>query len=256
VLRESETPPDYGGETPVLRDAEALPACTDVAGKTSAPREGDTPNGRGEADAERMLAGAEGYRAAMATRRSVRGFLPKPVPREVVEAAIRAAASAPSGANKQPWSFVAVSDPDIKRAIRDHAEAEERAFYAGRAPEDWIEDLKPLGTTWRKPFLEDAPWLIVVFAQPYGIGPEGRRERHYYVRESVGIAVGFLLSALHYAGLATLTYTPARMGFLRDLLQRPEHERPFMVVVTGHADPATPVPAIERKSFDRVAEFR
>ncbi len=202
-------------------------------------------------DAER-LARAEAYRVAMSSRRSCRAFLSDPVDRQVIETAIRAAASAPSGANKQPWTFVAVSDPDVKRRLRDRAELEERRFYSDLGPQDWIGDLEPLGTTWRKPFLEDAPWLIVVFSHAYGVGQQGERLRHYYVRESVGIAVGFLISALHHAGLGTLTYTPTKMGFLTELLGRPENERPFMAVATGLRDPAYEPPTIERKPLDEV----
>jgi nitroreductase len=202
-------------------------------------------------DAER-LARAEAYRVAMSDRRSCRAFLTDPVDRQVIETAIGAAASAPSGANKQPWTFVAVGDPEVKRRLRERAENEERRFYSGLGSREWIGDLEPLGTTWRKPFLEDAPWLIVVFAHAYAIGPDGQRLRRYYVRESVGIAVGFLISALHHAGLGTLTYTPAKMGFLTEVLDRPPNERPFMVVAAGLRDPAVAPPAIERKPLDEV----
>lgn len=202
-------------------------------------------------DAER-LARAEAYRVTMSSRRSCRAFLSDSVDRQVIETAIRAAASAPSGANKQPWTFVAVGDPDMKGRLRERAEIEERRFYSDIGPHEWIGDLEPLGTTWRKPFLEDAPWLIVVFAHAHGIGPDGQRLRRYYVRESVGIAVGFLISALHHAGLGTLTYTPTKMGFLTEVLDRPPNERPFMVVATGLRDPAVEPPAIERKPLDEV----
>ncbi len=202
-------------------------------------------------EAER-LARAEAYRVAMSSRRSCRAFRTDPVDRKVIETAIRAAASAPSGANKQPWTFVAVGDPEMKRRLRERAETEERRFYSDIGPREWLGDLEPLGTTWRKPFLEDAPWLVVVFAQAYGIGPDGQRVRCYYVRESVGIAVGFLISALHHAGLGTLTYTPTKMGFLNEVLDRPPNERPFIVVATGLRDTAVEPPAIERKPLHEV----
>ena len=205
-------------------------------------------------DADRIRR-AEAFEASMRTRRSVRAFSGAPVPRAVIESAIRTASRAPNGANKQPWSFVAVSDPDLKRRIREAAEAEERAFYGGRAPQAWLDALAPFGTDAEKPFLETAPWLIAVFAQPHGVTPDGGRDKHYYVQESVGIACGFLLAALHQAGLATLTHTPAPMTFLREVLGRPEHERPFLLVVAGvPADDAT-VPRIEKKSLDEVAIF-
>jgi iodotyrosine deiodinase len=153
---------------------------------------------------------ARAFLALMRRRRTVRDFSPRPVPRAVIKVAVMAAASAPSGANQQPWTFVCIADPALKARIREAAEAEERAFYAGRAGPDWLEALAPLGTDWRKPFLEMAPWLIVAFAQRHGVRPDGRRVKHYYVPESVGIACGLLIAALHGAGLATLTHTPTR----------------------------------------------
>ena len=201
------------------------------------------------------LARAEAFRSALACRRSVRDFAPTPVDRGVIAAAIRTAASAPSGANMQPWHFAAVSDAAIKRRIREAAEAEERAFYQHRAGEDWLRALAPLGTDWQKPFLETAPWLIVVFQQAHGVGPDGERIKHYYVPESVGIACGFLLAALHHAGLATLTHTPSPMGFLREILGRPRHERAVMIVVAGHPAVDATVPAIDKKPFDAIASF-
>ena len=201
------------------------------------------------------VARAEAFRSELAYRRSVRDFAPTPVDRAVIGAAIRTAASAPSGANMQPWHFAAVSDAAIKRRIREAAEAEERAFYQHRAGEDWLRALTPLGTDWRKPFLEVAPWLIVVFQQAHGVGPDGERTKHYYVPESVGIACGFLLAALHHAGLATLTHTPSPMGFLREILGRPQHERAVMIVVAGHPAADATVPAIDKKPFDQVASF-
>lgn len=203
----------------------------------------------------RMLREAERYRSTMATRRTIRQFSSEPVPAPVIETCIRAAVSGPSGANKQPWSFVAISDIEVKRALRRRAEEAERAFYADLAPNQWLDDLRQLGTNWLKPFLEVAPWVIAVFAQSYGLAPDGSRVRHYYVRESVGIAVGLLLSALHHAGLATLTYTPAKAGFLGPLLGRPANDRPYMLVVTGHPAPDALVPDIERKPWSEVAQF-
>lgn len=192
----------------------------------------------------------------MRLRRTIRDFAPDPVPQETIAAAIQTAASAPSGANKQPWFFAAIGDPELKRRIREAAEEEEKAFYGGRASEEWLADLAPFGTDWRKPFLETAPWLIVCFQQSYGVDEEtGARAKHYYVPESAGIACGFLLAALHQAGLATLTHTPSPMGFLRDLLGRGAHEKPIMIVVAGYPAPGAMVPEIDKKPFDTVAGF-
>ncbi len=207
-------------------------------------------------DDEEMVARVRRFRELMDRRRTVRDFASDPVPRAVIEEAIRTAASAPSGANKQPWHFVAVGDPDLKRQIRSAAEEEERAFYAGRAGERWLADLAPLGTDAKKPFLEIAPWLIVCFQQNSGRDPEtGARTKTYYVQESVGIACGFLLAALHQAGLATLTHTPSPMGFLRTLLGRPPNERAVMIVVAGRPAPDARVPLLEKKSFAAVASW-
>jgi nitroreductase len=197
----------------------------------------------------------EAFRALLARRRSVRDFSHEPVERQVIEAAVRAAASAPSGANQQPWTFVCVSDPAVRRRIRLAAEEEEKAFYAGRAGEAWLGALAPLGTTWEKPFLETAPWLIAVFAHRHGVAADGSRVKHYYVQESVGIACGFLLAALHVAGLATLTHTPAPMDFLNGICGRPEHERPVVLVVVGHPAEGCRVPRIARKPLSEVAVF-
>ncbi len=205
-------------------------------------------------DVERLRR-AEAFEATMRTRRTVRHFADAPVPRAVIESAIRTAGRAPSGANKQPWSFVAVSDPDVKRRIREAAEAEERAFYGGRASQEWLEALAPFGTDAHKPFLETAPWLIAVFARPHGVLPDGTTEKHYYVKESVGLATGFLLAALHHAGLATLTHTPSPIGFLRDVLGRPAHEQAFVLVVAGVPAPAATVPTIEKRPLDDLASF-
>jgi len=199
---------------------------------------------------------AEAFQALMRRRRTVRDFSDQPVPRALIEAAVATAATAPSGANQQPWCFVCLSDPTLKRRIREAAEAEEREFYAGRAGEAWLQALAPLGTDAQKPFLEVAPWLIVVFAQRWGEDAAGQRVKHYYVPESVGIASGLLIAALHNAGLATLTHTPAPMQFLTEICGRPESEKPVMIVVVGHPAPGCQVPAISRKPLDQVAVFR
>ncbi|MEM7710210.1 MAG: nitroreductase family protein [Pseudomonadota bacterium] len=196
--------------------------------------------------AEEMAARAEAFRARMATRRTVRDFAPDPVPRSVIEACVATAATAPSGANQQPWRFEAIAEPGLKARIRDAAEEEEKRFYGGGASEEWLEALGPLGTDWRKPHLTDAAWLIVVFAERYGVAEDGRRVKHYYVPESVGIACGFLIAALHGAGLATLTHTPNPMGFLRDVLGRPDNEKAVMIVATGHAAPGAAVPKVAK----------
>ena len=205
-------------------------------------------------DAER-IARAEAFRDAIRSRRTVRDFAPAPVPMAAVRAAIESAGSAPSGANRQPWHFVVVTDAQTKRAIREAAEEEERAFYAGRAPKEWLEALEPLGTDWRKPFLETAPVLIVVFQELWGRVPSGGRVKNYYVTESVGIATGLLLAGLHHAGFATLTHTPSPMGFLRDILKRPPNEKAAMIVVVGRAAMDARVPAIAKKPLDAIASF-
>jgi nitroreductase len=189
-------------------------------------------------------------------RRTVRHFSNRPVAREIIEHCLRAAVTAPSGANQQPWHFVVVSDPGLKKEIRLGAEEEERAFYSGRAPDEWLEALTPLGTDANKPFLEHAPYLIVVFAERYGIGADGRKVKHYYVQESVGIATGMLIAAVHHAGLVSLTHTPSPMGFLNRLLDRPPYERPYLILVVGYPADGAAVPTIEKKSFDRVVSFR
>jgi iodotyrosine deiodinase len=200
-------------------------------------------------DEGQMRERANQFYERMRTRRSVRDFAPDPVPIDVLERCIEAAAQAPSGANKQPWTFVLVTDPAVKRQIRDAAEAEERAFYAGRATQRWLSDLEPLGTGPEKPFLETAPAVVAVFAQRHGADS---KDRHYYVSESVGIAVGFLLAALHSAGLATLTHTPAPMKFLAEILGRPSNEKPFVLIPVGYPTDDCRVPNIERKSLDEV----
>jgi nitroreductase len=202
-----------------------------------------------------MLSRASNFRAEVSRRRTVRDFADRFVPRALIEECLRAAGTAPSGANLQPWHFVAVSDPAMKARIRAAAEVEEREFYAHRAPPEWLAALEPLGTDENKPFLETAPWLIAVFVQKYGLGTGGRRVANYYATESVGLATGILVTALHYAGLATLTHTPSPMGFLNEILGRPPSERPFLLLVTGYPAPGATVPDIGRKALDEIATF-
>ena len=198
---------------------------------------------------------AADFLAEMRRRRTVREFSNRPVPREVIEDCLRAAGTAPSGANMQPWRFVVVGDPEIKRRIREGAETEEREFYRERAPQEWLEALSALGTDEHKPFLEIAPWLIVVFAQSYGRLPDGRKVKHYYAQESVGIAAGILITAIHHAGLVSLTHTPSPMGFLNDILGRPAHERPFLILVVGYPAEGAIVPVINKKALEEIATF-
>lgn len=198
---------------------------------------------------------AAAFADELAARRTVRDFAPTPVSREIIEHCLRAAGSAPSGANQQPWRFVAVQDSALKTKIREAAEAEEREFYAHRAPEEWLDALAPLGTDADKPFLEIAPWLIAVFYERFGFDEEGRKVKRYYPHESVGIATGLLIAALHRAGLATLTHTPSPMGFLNELLDRPKNEMPYLLLVVGHAAPGCRVPAIERLPLSRYVTF-
>ncbi len=204
---------------------------------------------------EELLERARAFAAELRTRRTVRQFANTPVPRAVIEACLDAAGSAPSGANRQPWFFVAVSDPGVKRKIRIAAEREEEAFYDGRAPQEWLEALAPLGTDARKGFLEEAPWLIAVFAESWGVGAGSERVRNYYVTESVGIAVGMLIAALHRAGLATLTHTPSPMRFLNEVLERPSNERPLVLLVAGHPADAAVVPRIGKKPLEGYTKF-
>lgn len=200
-----------------------------------------------------MLDRGRDFLSLMRTRRSIRSFAPDPVPRECVELAIAAAHTAPSGANRQPWHFVAVSDPGVKRRIREGAEAEEREFYeGGRATPEWLEALAPLGTSWEKPFLETAPWLVVVFKQVHGVAPDGGKVTNYYVQESVGLACGLFIAALHGMGLATLTHTPQPMRFLSEILGRPGNERPFILFPVGYPAADCTVPAIAKKPFAEV----
>jgi iodotyrosine deiodinase len=203
-----------------------------------------------------MLARAESYHLEMERRRSVRHFSADQVPRRLIELAILTASSAPSGAHRQPWRFVAVSDPRAKAAIRTAAEQEEREFYeGGRATEAWKEALKPLGTDWNKPYLETAPWIVVLFEELYGVEPDGSRRTHYYTKESTGMAAGLFLAAVHRMGLATLTHTPSPMGFLARLLGRPQNERPFVQFPVGYPARGARVPDLRRKSLEEVAIF-
>jgi nitroreductase len=207
-------------------------------------------------NADEQFAASQLFLDTMLRRRSIRDFATTPVPFELIENAVRAAARAPSGANQQPWTFVVVSDAKLKREMRLAAEAEERESYERRMSQEWLDALAPLGTDWQKPHIEQAPYVIVVFEQPYGveIGDDGveRRVKHYYVKESVGIAVGFLLASLTHAGLATLTHTPSPMGFLTTLLGRPAHERPFVLIPVGYPAAGATVPAITKKPLDQV----
>jgi len=208
-----------------------------------------------EYPAEEMVERARRFCRDLRRRRTVRDFDDRPVPREVVDWCIRAGSSAPSGANRQPWHFAVVESADVKRRIREAAEEEERAFYEERAPDDWLEALEPLGTGPEKPFLEEAPYLIAIFAERYGLAPDGSRKTNYYVQESVGIATGMLITALHQAGLATLTHTPSPMNFLNEILDRPENEKPFLLLVTGYPEPDARVPDLEKKTLEEVATY-
>lgn len=210
-----------------------------------------------EIDPGESIARAQGLRDRLKQRRTCRYFSPRPVPREVIEAAIEAAGTAPNGANHQPWHFAVVSSPEKKRVIREAAEEEERNFYAGKASEEWLEALAPLGTDADKSFLETAPWLIVVFAQRKGGIEEDGKTQNYYVNESVGIACGMLIATLHEAGLATLTHTPSPMGFLRDICERPDWEKPLMVVVVGHPEEGASVPAhaLKKKPLEQISSW-
>lgn len=202
---------------------------------------------------DEMQQRSQEYLAELQRRRTVRDFSADPVSRDIIENCIRAAATAPSGANQQPWKFIAVSDPALKQRIRTAAEQEEYEFYHERAPQEWLDALTPFQTDWHKPFLETAPWLIAIFAETYSFHEDGSKRKHYYVQESVGIATGFLIAALHHAGLATLTHTPSPMKFLNDLLERPVQERPFLLLVVGYPATEAEVPDITKKPFDEIA---
>lgn len=204
---------------------------------------------------EEMLKRAAAFREMMQRRRTVRHFSSRPVPREIIADCLLAAGSAPSGANLQPWHFVAVSDAEVKRRIRAAAEKEEQEFYHGRAPQEWLEALAPLGTDEHKPYLESAPYLIVIFAQSFGTLADGRKVKNYYVTESVGIATGMLITAIHHAGLASLTHTPSPMGFLNGILGRPQNERAYLILVVGYPAPEAVVPAISKKTLQDFVTF-
>jgi nitroreductase len=209
-----------------------------------------------ELPVEEMRRRARELHQLLRKRRTVRDFSARAVPREILEECLLAAGTAPSGANQQPWHFVVVSDPEIKKRIREAAEAEEREFYGGRAPDEWLEALSHLGTDEHKPFLEEAPYLIVIFAQSYGVRADGSKVKHYYVSESVGIATGLLIAAVHTAGLVSLTHTPSPMGFLNEILERPAHERPFLILVVGYPKEGARVPRIAKKGLGEISSFR
>ena len=198
---------------------------------------------------------ATDFRQHMQRRRTVRHFSDKPVPRDVIEECLIAAGTAPNGANLQPWHFVVIGDPKVKHEIRIAAEDEEWEFYHRRAPQEWLDALAPLGTNEHKPFLETAPYLIAIFGKNHSDLPDGRRVKNYYVNESVGIATGFLITALHNAGLVSLTHTPSPMGFLNTILNRPSDEKPFLVLVTGFPAEDAQVPVIQKKPLDDIASF-
>jgi nitroreductase len=204
---------------------------------------------------EEMKRRAVSFRDEMRRRRTVRYFSSRVVPREVIEDCLLAAGGAPSGANMQPWHFVVVSDAAIKRQIRETAEKEEHEFYHGRAPQEWLEALAPLGTDEHKPYLEIAPYLIVIFGQSYGVLLDGRKVKNYYVTESVGIATGILITAIHHAGLVALTHTPSPMGFLNQILGRPENERAFLILVVGYPAEGAVVPDINKKPLHEIITF-
>lgn len=204
---------------------------------------------------DEMRSRAKDFYEEVKRRRTVRDFSEREVPMDIIENCLRAAGTAPNGANMQPWHFTVVSDPNIKHQIREAAEDEERAFYTERAPEEWLEALAPLGTDWRKPFLETAPFLIAIFAQSYGLTQSGKKVKNYYVQESVGIATGILITALHHAGLVTLTHTPSPMKFLSEILGRPPNERPYLLLVVGYPQDGAKVPVITKKALEELATF-
>lgn len=204
---------------------------------------------------EEMIRRAAAFRRDMLRRRTVRQLSRRPVPREIIEDCLRVAGSAPSGANRQPWHFVVVADQAVKRKIRRAAEKEEHAFYHGRAPQEWLKALAPLGTGEHKPYLEAAPYLVVIFSQTFGVSSGGKKVKNYYVAESVGIATGMLITAVHQAGLVSLTHTPNPMGFLNRLLRRPAHEKPYLILVVGYPAEGASVPAITKKSLAEISTF-
>ena len=204
---------------------------------------------------EEMIKRSDNFLNLMKTRRTIRTFSSQSIPQKVIENAVKAAGSAPNGANMQPWFFAIVKDPKIKKTIRLEAEKEEREFYTNRAPEEWLKVLEKFGTTEEKPFLEKAPYLIVVFERKFDKDSEGKTIKHYYTKESVGIATGMLITALHNSGVATLTHTPSPMNFLNKILNRPANEKPFMIIVAGIPDKTTTVPNITKKNFDEIASI-
>ncbi len=199
---------------------------------------------------------ARAFFEEMNRRRTTRHFSTEPVPRDLIELAIRTAGTAPSGAHQQPWTFVAVSDPDLKRQIREAAEKEEHDFYHGRAPQEWIEALAPLGTDEHKPHLTDAPWVVVLFRQAHGLNPDGSKRTYYYTQESCGIAAGFFIAAIHQMGLVTLTHTPNPMGFLGELLGRPPHEKAMLVMPVGYPARDAKVPDLRRKPLEQIVVWK
>lgn len=205
--------------------------------------------------ASEMQARAAAFHAELQRRRTVRHFSTEPVPRELIELAIRTAGTAPSGAHKQPWHFVAIADPALKQRIRDAAEQEEYETYQRRMPDEWRSALAPIGTDWIKPHLTDAPWIVVLFKQSYGVLPDGTKQKHYYVDESVGIAAGMFITAIHHMGLVTLTHTPTPTAFLRTLLERGKHETAVLVLPIGYPHPDATVPDFSRKSLDEISTW-
>ncbi len=214
-------------------------------------------SGYHEYPVDEMRARAAGFYADLLRRRTVRDFSDRSIPREIIEQCLLAAGTAPNGGNVQPWRFVVVSNPELKRVIREGAEREDHEFYTRRAPREWLDVLAPLGTNPAKPFLEKAPYLIVIFAHTYGVLPDGARVKHYYTAESVGIATGMLITALHHVGLACLTHTPSPIGSLNDIFGRPPHERPFLLLAVGYPAEGAEVPAsvIEKKKLEEIAVF-
>jgi len=202
------------------------------------------------------LTRAQAFYEEMNRRRTTRQFATDPVPRALIESAIRTAGTAPSGAHQQPWTFVAVADPEVKRKLREAAEEEEREFYAGRAPQEWIDALAPLGTDEHKPHLTDAPWLVVLFRQAYGLNADGTKRTYYYTQESCGIAAGFFIAAIHQMGLVTLTHTPNPMAFVAELLGRPRNEKAMLIMPVGYPADGARVPDLSRKSIDQIATWR
>lgn len=212
------------------------------------------PLGFSKLEDTQILENSRHFYKKMTKRRSIRDFSTKSVPKEIIENVIKTASTAPSGAHKQPWTFCAVSNKEIKAAIREAAEAEEKISYGGRMSDEWLKDLEPFGTNWKKPMLENAPWLIVVFIKSYDL-VDGEKQKNYYVKESVGLAAGFLLTAIHEAGLCSLTHTPSPMAFLSKILNRPVNEKAFLLIPVGYPAEDCQVPVLERKGLDEVSVF-